>query len=296
MVRVVLLGAGASFGSEDATPHTPPLGGGLFGALEASGGVAASLPDDLKAAFRANFEDGMARFYEHSGGNIMAFQRELAHYLAQFRPGPNNTYIRLLETLGIRRVVYCSLNYDILLELAAARLGFDTEYSVSPVARSVRILKLHGSCNFWPDIPVGMFRNSTFSGSGRADIQARIKPLNQDQTIYRCLNEDSVAPAIAMYAKGKAVKVSPDYVEQHQAHWRTVLASARRAVVIGVRVVAEDTHIWDELGKTKAAVTYVGSQAAEPSFLEWKGKFSKNNAYFLESNFSDCINKISQIY
>jgi len=95
MVSVVLLGAGASFGSGDVTPHTPPLGNGvdgLFSRLEAAGGLASRLPDTLKASFRLSFEKGMSECYEYLDGNIMTFQRELAAYLAQFEPGPDNTY------------------------------------------------------------------------------------------------------------------------------------------------------------------------------------------------------------
>ena len=58
MTRVVLLGAGASFGSVDASPSVPPFGDKLFDALASRSGLAASLPDDLKATFRANFEAG----------------------------------------------------------------------------------------------------------------------------------------------------------------------------------------------------------------------------------------------
>ena len=43
MTAVVLLGAGASYGSETDAPR-PPLGNKLFEELEAAGGVASRLP------------------------------------------------------------------------------------------------------------------------------------------------------------------------------------------------------------------------------------------------------------
>ena len=183
MPALILLSAGASFGSGDVQPCCPPLGNGpdgLFTRLESAGGQAASLPDELKALFRADFERGMAQFYEFADGDIMRFQREMAAYLAEFRPGVSNAYVRLLRTIGPRRAIYASLNYDLLFELAAASVGLNTYYGTDPVAKGVRLLKLHGSANFWPNIPVGTIRNSTFTRNGRADVQAPIRPLNQE--------------------------------------------------------------------------------------------------------------------
>lgn len=93
MTNLVLIGAGASYGSGSVEPYPPPLGNGehgLFSKLELAGGVAAGLPDKLKALFRTDFERGMADYYEYADGNIMAFQRQLAGYLAQFKPSADN--------------------------------------------------------------------------------------------------------------------------------------------------------------------------------------------------------------
>ena len=293
MVSVVLLGAGASFGSGEVAPCTPPLGNGvdgLFSRLETTGGEASRLPDHLKSMFRLDFEKGMSAYYEYSDGNIMRFQRELAAYLAQFTPGPTNAYVRLIKTLGVRRVIYSSLNYDLLFELAAAVLGLSTSYGSNLPACGVRLLKLHGSCNFWPDIPVGMIQRSTFfSRGGRADVQAPIRPLNQGETIHRCANDDSLAPAIAMYAEGKAVKVSPDYVKNQQVQWHSAIAAAKRVCVVGVRVHAADTHVWGALARTEALVTYFGRPSDKPAFLEWKAINAKKRAFFMEADFAECI-------
>ncbi len=293
MVAVVLLGAGASFGSGDVAPRPPPLGNKLFDELERVGGIAASLPEALKSVFRKNFETGMTEYYAHCNGNIMRFQRELAHYLAQFCPGPSNVYEQLIGKLGVRRIIYCTLNYDLLFELSAARLGLSTTYNMEFIANHARLLKPHGSCNFWPVLPVGTFRNCTFVGSGRADIEANVGPLNQRQTIQRCLLEDSVAPAMAMYAEGKRVKVCPDYVDKQQAMWMEVVAKAKRAFVVGVRLNPADTHIWGELEKSSASVTYFGvDDYSRQSFAEWKSSTGKRNAFFVQCNFMECVSVI----
>lgn len=297
MPALILLGAGASFGSGDVQPCCPPLGNGsdgLFARLEAAGGQAATLPADLKSLFRTDFEKGMARFYEYAHGDIMRFQREMAAYLAAFSPGRENAYIRLIRTIGPRRAVYASLNYDLLFELAAESLGLNTFYGAEPSARAVRLLKFHGSSNFWPDIPVGMIRNCTLKGSGRADTQASIKPLNQEQALQRCREEDSVAPAMAMYAEGKAVKISPDYVERQQELWKAAVRDASRVFVVGVKVHNADVHVWGELANTRASVTYFGQVSDEQPYEQWISDNRKKNAYFIKANFQDCIEFIGR--
>lgn len=291
MVSLVLMGAGASYGSLDVVPHPPPLGNGeagLFARLEEHSAFARNIPEDIRQEFRGNFERGMALYYEYMNGNINAFQRNLATYLAQFTPGASNAYRTLIERLGIRRVVYSTLNYDLLFELSAASLGFDTQYGAEPVHRKVRLLKPHGSCNFWPCLPANMFRNCNFYG-GRADISARVLPLNQEQTMRRCVEDDSLSPAIAMYAEGKAVKICPDFVEAQQKQWTVTAANARHIFVSGVRVHRADGHIWDVLAKSPANVTYFGLKWDSEEFRGWKEASGKKNAYFIESDFSSSI-------
>jgi len=296
MAAVLLLGAGASFGSGDVQPHRPPLGNGpdgLFARLETTGGQAASLPSELKELFRDDFEKGMAKFYEYADGDIMRFQREMAAYLAQFTPGKANTYIRLIRTVGPRRAIYASLNYDLLFELAAGSLSLNTYYSIEPVITGVRLVKPHGSSNFWPDIPVGTLRNCTFKGSG-ADVQAPIRPLSQQETLYRCGAEDSLAPAIAMYAENKAVKISPDYVERQQELWKAAVATASRIFVVGVKVHNADAHVWGELAKARAPVTYFGREWDREPYEYWKKATAKKHAYFIETTFDGSIGIIGR--
>ncbi len=294
MAAVILLGAGASYGSGDVAPHCPPLGNGpdgLFARLEAAGGQAADLPNELKEQFRVDFEKGMAKFYEYADGDIMRFQREMAAYLARFTPGRTNAYVKLIRTVGPRRAIYASLNYDLLFELAAGALGLNTYYNIESPPRGVRLVKLHGSSNFWPDIPPGMLSNCTFKNNG-TDIQAPIRPLNQEDSLHRCATEDSLSPAIAMYAEGKAVKISPDYVEQQQNLWKAAVGAASRIFVVGVRVHNIDVHVWGQLAAAKAPVTYFGRQSDQGLFDEWKK--GKKNAYFIEATFEECIGHIGR--
>lgn len=295
MTRLILLGAGASFGSVDAEPYTPPLGDDLFAALEARGGQAATLPEDLKAKFREGFEIGMAAFDEKFNGNVMRFQRELAHYLAQFAPGPNSIYLKLIRAVNPQRVIFCSLNYDLLFELSAAALHLGTNYSSEKLARSVRLLKIHGSSNFWPNLEGTQMHGCTFSGNG-VDIEAPVRPLSQQDTIQQCLTQDSLAPAIAMYAEGKKKKVCPSYINDQQTQWTTAVSVATKVAIIGTRIYLPDKHIWTALSASRASVYYYGaSEKDRAEFEDWKTRVGRKNIYFFKANFAEAATLVSNV-
>jgi hypothetical protein len=293
MASVVLFGAGASFGSVDVLPYVPPLGNGargLFARLDAAGGVASTFSEELKALFRSDFEKGMAEYSRLANGNIMTFQRELAAYFASFEPGPANQYRRLIDALGVRRVIYSSLNYDLLFELSAASLGYGTtSYGLGAPPPSLRLLKLHGSCNFWPDLKGATFNNCTFAGAREAEIDAPIIPLDREATLLRCRTEDSIAPAVAVYAEGKSIRVGPAFVAQHQRQWAAAVRAARAVFVIGVRVHLVDHHIWGPLATSRAPVTYFGLEGDKEAFFDWKRAAKKRHAYFVEATFEHCL-------
>ncbi|HEC1648484.1 hypothetical protein ACSMDF_03600 [Yersinia enterocolitica] len=295
MAFIVLLGAGASHGSEHVDPHLPPLGNKLFHALAEYDGVAASLPKYLRDKFTLNFENGMAEFYEYAHGDIMGFQRELARYLANFSPCEGNIYIELIKALKSQRVIYSSLNYDLLFELSVVKLGLEYSYDSTFREGCVRILKIHGSSNFWPDIPTGTLKGCKVFMSDRADIQASIRSLDQIETLKKCRLEDSVAPAMAMFAVGKAVKISPDFVEDQYLLWKEQVKKTSKVFIIGVGVHEVDEHIWGVLGSSKAQIHYFGFPSDREKFDCWQLKYPKLKAFFHNSDFKKSIQTIKKL-
>ena len=295
MAVVVLLGAGASFGSVDAyfgdgvKRRTPPLAFQLFSELEAWDGHFHDIPESIKDSLTSDFKSGMAKFYEYTQGDIMTFHRKMANFFALFRPGDGSIYRTMLKTLGSERAIYCSLNYDLLFEQSAHSLGLEVTYHPEPPRGMVACLKLHGSANFWPDIPSGMLRGIKTSGSIVADIVAPIRPLDRQATLFKCRTEDSVAPAIAMFAEGKPVKIPPSYVKQQQEWWEKIVAVATMIFVIGVRVHPVDAHIWAVLGKAPGRMTYFGRDGDRSAFLDWKRSSGKKNAFFELATFQESV-------
>ncbi|MFB5077474.1 hypothetical protein [Raoultella sp. C349492] len=295
MSNIILLGAGASYGSGDTIPYPPPLGGHLFKNLESLGGIASTLPEELKLVFIDNFEKGMLEFHNRYPSKTMQFQRELAGYLARFTPLDTNHYARLIKSINPHRVIYSSINYDLLFEISAAAQGLSTVYSNEKVKKTIRMLKIHGSSNFWPDLMGAQIRGSTFISNGEAEIEAGVQALNQKDTITRAVEEDSVAPAISLYAEGKQVRVCPSFVTVQQEMWRQSVKLAPKIFIVGVKINLIDSHIWDVISESKATIYYFGLHNDRHDFESWRENRKLKNCYFRESKFDESIGLMKKL-
>ena len=178
---VVLLGAGASYGSEPSSHPAPPLTLDLFDQLVEQSSIARSIDPELKRLFRNDFERGMSEYYDGGKQSVMGLQRDLAKFLFDFTPSKDNLYRKLVLKLGIRDVVYSSLNYDMLLERSLPRPGLVIDYGLGLRPDRIDILKIHGSVNFWPEMFGSRFHDAVFRGNG-VDIEAPIKVLSYYET------------------------------------------------------------------------------------------------------------------
>lgn len=292
MKNLVLLGAGASYGSEPTGQFTPPLGNRLFDDLAARPGIASSLPQSVKESFR-DFEEGMAKFAKSHSGDIQKFQREMAGYLAEFSPSENSLYLKLLENFDRKETVFASLNYDLLLEEAMEARGYHPTYGPELLYKHIRLLKPHGSSNFWYDTPGVIFENVRSVGNGVA-LNAPVRPRTRVESLRLCRRDDSFAPAMSLYAKGKVVKTCPNFVTEQQKFFAEACSVAENIYIIGVRVVPEDHHIWGPLVESPAHITYFGGEQDESEFIEW-AKSNKNKKYsFVQEYFVGAIDYLSR--
>lgn len=290
MNNLVLLGAGASHGSEPAGYATPPLGDGLFEKLASRPGIASKLPNKTKKLFK-DFEQGMADFAISNSGDIQQFQREMAYYLAEFSPSPNSLFFRILEIFDRKETVFASLNYDLLLEEAMEACGYRPCYDLELLYKRIRLIKPHGSSNFWYDLPGYSFRNIRVVNCGIA-LSAPVTPRTRTETLALCQTDDSFAPAMSMYAKGKEVKTCPDFVIQQQALFEEACSKVKEIYIIGVRVVPEDAHVWGPLMKSSAHLTYFGRGNDESEFIAWVKSVGKENSSFVHGYFGEALDYI----
>jgi hypothetical protein len=269
MKRLILFGAGASFGSPSVLPTAPPLGIGLFDVLQKS------FPDSwgsISGAFRARFEDNFEAGMEDIWNTYPAalsslvdgvpspnvLMQDMARFFLCFTLGPRqrDCYSRFLLSLDgadkLRETRFATLNYEHLLEQAMVQCG------MRPA-----VIRPHGSCQFWPKRGGRLRGDGTRAiGQGFHQVSTRVRQLTRQQTADR-LNEVGQAgyPCMAIYIRSKVTQAAQQYLRRIQLRFRDAVLSSERIALVGVRPWRTDTHIWDSIARTCATVLYVGGSS-----------------------------------
>lgn len=292
MAILFLFGAGASFGSEPRELPKPPLGDDLFDKLVELGGVASDLPVEAKDVFyESGFETGMAALALNHENKIESFNREMCQFLGQFTPSANSNYISLLKKLVGRNIVFSSLNYDMMLEGAAESIGCRTKYDIERDHGSIRLIKPHGSINFLPDLMGNDFSGLVGIGC-KVALDCAVVPVSREECLARTGKKGSFSPAISLYAKGKPVRVSPAFVKAQQEYFEISCRRASKIFIIGVRLVAEDDHIWGPLKRSGADVTYFGSEGEQKALRAWASTGTTTNLNYVVGYFDKAVEVI----
>jgi hypothetical protein len=221
------------------------------------------------------------------------------------------------------RILLATTNYELLLERAILQSGCNLVYpmpdngSYTYVSKrnvlrarvlnsywaqrharfSVRsptfeVAKVHGSCNFLLDIRPEMFRNVRFEG-GNVAVEAPVRPVLPGHAVLDYLRRtDSLAPAISMYAEGKQVLFSREYVREHQARFQAAVGEADKMFLVGIRVWPPDDHIWDHIAASTSWLGYIGREPED--FCSWCEEKNRANYHCLASTFEDALPQIER--
>lgn len=294
MSSLFLFGAGASYGCGPCSPLNPPLGNALFDELRKAGGAASRVSEELAALFRQDFEAGMDKFWEQHNTWTTELLRDMARYFSQFEPSDGNLYEALIRALGgtRKKAVFATTNYDLLIELAISRSGLLISYGGLPTApRNIPVIKIHGSCNFLPDMGSGSISGISFdlsNSEGGAILDAPIKVATSTREILDfCHSESSVGPALAMYHPSKRVLYCRSFVQHQQAIFLESACAASRIYIIGLRVHTIDEHIWQPLASSQARLFYIGREPEE--FQAWARQSNRKSAYAIGTSFSEAL-------
>jgi hypothetical protein len=268
-----LFGAGASFGAGHTTPSRPPLGVELYDALASqypgNWGPDSRIGRRYAAGLRADFEKTVSNeiCMCEPALNVLEWNRDVAAFFAQFSLDGTNLdlYTQLLEFLRtagmLPDTIFTSINYDCLLEQAAAGLGISVGYGGAPEKSSdARILKIHGSCNFvTPDLS-GWIHHLTNPGSFLECAIEILPTHNLRQALqFRLRPQLSVFPVLSLYAFGKPTQAAGGQIQQIRNAWLEESGQATHLVIIGVRCNRDDKHITEGvIGTGAGSVLFVG--------------------------------------
>ena len=279
-------------------PERPPLGPQLYEKLrERPNSIIQRFPALIRRSFEKRFEEGMVDLYEHSTSEAFAFVREMCIYFSWFETRPGNVYIDLIQFLIAqdRPFALATTNYDLLLEHAILSMGYKCDYRPLAIWKNcVHVLKIHGSCNFVPDMRGIIFDECYFDQGGKLVDMSLIEGLpisGVDPYEVRrfCTEQNSIAPSIALYTPGKQVKFFAKPVRAQLRRWQEMAVKTDANYVIGLRVEKTDSHIWDYLAKSTGKFVYVG---VKKDFDDWTGDLQKQDAFYLGSEFDKTLQAI----
>ncbi|WP_407226332.1 SIR2 family protein [Enterobacter roggenkampii] len=274
----LLFGAGASFGSE-LSENVPPLGNNLFDKLVEIGGAFFELQEDIKKEFQANgFEKGMLSIPNDSRV-INPLQKEMAKYLSSFKPSNENAYLRLFRSLReyTRHVNIITLNYDLLIEYAMFMSGAQkVSYGIDRNKRDYSVLKLHGSANFIPIYPSDIIiENHIAVGCGSFVETNQIGFLsNYEEIVKWCDSPQSacLSPIMCMYNKEKRAVINSKYLESKRADYLEIISKTKKLIVVGVKFIEHDNHIWDVILDSVPEVIIVDPYPSEELLIRLSEK------------------------
>lgn len=286
---VFLFGAGASNGCGEVYPHNPPLGGQLYDCLckefPDSWGL---LSPDLKNLFASNFEEGMDCLWKMHSDKSSLLLQHMGIYFSRFTPvSKGGTLYRKLVSklidlrLEAKDVIFSTLNYDCLIDGELTQAGLVVNYLFSTEhTNGMPFIKLHGSCNWFLDFPMG--RYVQFNSTLR--LKAPIYSLDKQEAVKKYLIGDtSLYPVMRLYTKEKPAQLSPDFFEHLEKQWSEIIMSAEQVAIIGVKPYPVDRHIWDPLTNTSANIFYIGNKSSYEKWHKDSGRSAET--IFVDKNF-----------
>ena len=287
--NVFLFGAGASYGSD--TKGTPPLGSGLFDALQAfSPDTWGKISRVERAVFRTDFEKGMRAYTEAhaTDGTVDRMQRAMAAYFFNFRPRTASLYLKLAE--WIRQTSWngavTSLNYERLLELSLRHVGLNVIVG-GPSPDSIELCLPHGCCHLFINLKV---QGQVVLGSMNLKMESPEPPVKIDDQseFYQRICTDQLPPVMCYFEPGKDVRCGQSFIEGQREIWKELAQAATTIAVAGVRPRHHDAHIWEPLASTPARIIYCGGPSGAPEYEDWAESYrSGRKDTVLQGHFRD---------
>ena len=134
--------------------------------------------------------------------------------------------------------------------------------------KGIKILKIHGSCNF---IKTGIQGKGNFI-MGKGLVEGPLEIIHPYEVEKR-MNDCPLPSAMSLYARGKKVIIAPQQINQIIKEFEECVNKSKVIVIIGVRPNPDDHHIWDPLITTSAKLLLIGN---ESDCKEWLSKYRKN--------------------
>lgn len=300
----LIFGAGASWDSENEVIRnkgkTPPLGDSLFDKLNSLNGPTSKLDENIKRVFiEDGYEAGMDELHP-SSRILFPILRESACFLSSFSPSPANAYTRLFNRLknNITKISIATLNYDMLIEKSLMDLSINISYICEDYYNGAKLIKFHGSSNLVPILPNKMiiYGAKMISEKGVFIETNSVEYLRSHEDIVSwCKNprNESLCPIMCLYNKEKRVLITKRAIDGIQKKLSDAIEKSNAIILVGVRYVSHDTHLWSLIFKSKCHVVIVDPYPSEE--LTASLRQNGNEVTIIKAGFYQSVIRISRL-
>lgn len=277
MSKVILFGAGASFGAERS--GMPPLGIALFDALRHFNPDGwGQIGEPFASAFRSDFEVGMINLSNCNQFALPVLQRAMAAFFFQFLPTTENLYFQLAYRIRTKAWsgALATLNYERLLEVSLQHAGVQPVVNMEATkGSSVELCLPHGCCHLFCESVSGVASGVSFSGMNVSTNGPVIAVSNPTQFWDRIRN-DAFPPVMSYFEPSKRTTSGVNLIADQRKRWVQLCESATTIAVIGVHPRSHDSHIWGPLRSSNARIVYCGGSSGAAAFDSWKRSTGRN--------------------
>lgn len=306
LMKLILFGAGASFFDEGIYPYKPPLGNQLFQKImdERTQDLSILDEEEIHIFKEKGFEDGMKNLFKKVSPKSKYIMRIIGSFFTKFQLDPQykkldlySYFLLLLKKLpDFGDYTFATLNYECLLEEAMVK---SLEWHPNLIYNK-KLIKPHGSCNFWcmdPDPIKGLGGISMpLDPNIKREIThlvefncSNIYALPRSKINFEMLTSDKY-PVMAFYGPEKKGQMGANFIKQSKDKLSKVIKNSEKIVIIGVKPVSGDEHIWNPIINTKAEILYVSP--SNDDFSNLKDLKPKAQVNHISRTFEMSINKI----
>ncbi len=291
--NIFILGAGASYGSEENKNLVPPLAQNLFDKLCIQFPQTKDLTQGFENIFRNDFEKGMTELGNKLPHNLVPFQRILAAFFFNFELHSTSTYLQLLSKLRpyIGTTAFITLNYELLLFKALNASGIFPVIDMVPLQNQALVCIPHGICHLFCEGIIGDANGVSMCGIG-VKINGPIKPIYNPQEYYHRIQNDAFPPVMSYFEPKKETLSGSDFILGQRAQYEQLISKANKIVIIGAKIRDYDTHLWKSLSETKATVLYCSGNDASGYQEYFKHNSLRKNDVILNDYFQSSLDKI----
>jgi len=237
--NLLILGAGASYGSEVNKSVAPPLAADLFDELLAfDPSLWRQVPDDIAGRFRADFEAGMLEFYGRFPHDTTKLQRSMAAFFYRFAPTSNSLYHRLSQNIKLTgwQGAIVTLNYERMLLLALCREGVHPVCNVENASSGqIEVCLLHGCCNIFCDAVEGA-AGAVLMDARAVETNGNIICLDHPDAFWSRIRNDAFPQVMSYFEPSKFTTSGANFIEEQRHRLVELVSGASFIAIVGAQV------------------------------------------------------------